>query len=393
MTTTPLMGLELPTVGEGGSAGPDYGDMNNAAFEAIDEHNHTSGKGAKVPVAGLNINADLSLGSSYNLTNARAVRLTNQSAVLATVNDKNQLVSVNGNLYWQNASGVNVQITDNAGINIASVGTIGGDYGQPGVTASATYSDTTKAYSFTQSSGVTGKLNVSDVSLSYPAASENSVTLKAQQGTEAYSISAPIAAPTTTSLIEYTSAGIGTFKELLGTTDQVTVTSNANDITISLPSEISTTAGTFSGALTGGSLSISGVASIIGALTGGTGTFTTMNLTSLLIGGKTVTNSSGGANAYSSAGALLSRSSANSFSINVGSSVVTIGYSNINNAGSGAIGIETSTTFSGGVSGFGISFRGGIAYQMHPVSGTNRMQDTSSDSYSNGIIYVMIHQR
>ena len=54
---TPLMGLDLPTPTV--TLGPAWATQLNAALEVVDAHDHSTGKGTKVPTGGLNINADL----------------------------------------------------------------------------------------------------------------------------------------------------------------------------------------------------------------------------------------------------------------------------------------------------------------------------------------------
>jgi hypothetical protein len=170
---TPNMGLDLPTTA---TAGPTYVDDNNTAFTTIDEHDHTTGNGVKVPTAGLNINADLSF-NSVDATDLRTTRYDDQASTLSDSADKTCVYFVNGDLYINNASGTAVKITDGTGINLSSVGSIGGDYGQPGVNASASYSDTTKTFSWTQSSGVTAKMAVGDLILYENTSGANPVTI------------------------------------------------------------------------------------------------------------------------------------------------------------------------------------------------------------------------
>ena len=57
MASTTFMNLSLPTVSV--TLGPTWATQVNTAFETIDSHDHSSGKGTKVPSAGLNINANV----------------------------------------------------------------------------------------------------------------------------------------------------------------------------------------------------------------------------------------------------------------------------------------------------------------------------------------------
>jgi len=113
---TPNMNLALPTPTV--TLGPAWAVQLNTALELIDTHDHSTGKGIKVTPAGLNINADLALGSN-NLNAARSLRLITNASALVTPQDVRSVYSVNGDLYYNNASGTPVQIT--TGSTLASV--------------------------------------------------------------------------------------------------------------------------------------------------------------------------------------------------------------------------------------------------------------------------------
>lgn len=108
MSVTPNMNLDLPTPTV--TLGPDYATQNNDAFETIDSHDHSSGKGVKIPVAGLNINAALNFNGQkpYSLLSAQ---FNSQSVALSGASNANSVHSVNGDLYWTNGSGTAVQLT------------------------------------------------------------------------------------------------------------------------------------------------------------------------------------------------------------------------------------------------------------------------------------------
>lgn len=203
---TPFMNLTIPTVGV--TVGPTWASQINTVLNSIDAHNHTSGNGALIPTAALNINADLSFGS-FNQTGVKSTRFTSQSLALSTASDKECLYSVNGSLYYNNSSGTAVQITSGSGLNLASVGSIGGDYGGGGVTASVTYNNTTKAYSFLQASSSTAKMAMGDILLYETATATNAVTLKSPTSlASAYSITLPAALQAYTGFVRMTSAGV-----------------------------------------------------------------------------------------------------------------------------------------------------------------------------------------
>lgn len=122
MATTNMQ-LTLPAVSS--TPGPTWATLLNAALTKIDEHDHSSTKGVKVPTAGININADLNC-NEYGLVSVRKVDLY-QNASDPT--GSGVVYNKNGDLYFRNGSGVNVKITSGSGLNVASLGGIGGDYG------------------------------------------------------------------------------------------------------------------------------------------------------------------------------------------------------------------------------------------------------------------------
>jgi hypothetical protein len=203
---TPFMNLTLPTVGV--TIGPTWAANLNTVLTFIDSHNHSSGQGALIPTSGLNINSDLSFGS-YNATVLRTTRFASQAAALALTSDKECVYSVAGNLYYNNSSGTAVQITSGTGLNLASVGTIGGDYGGGGVTASVTYNNTTKVYAFLQAASSTAKMAMGEINLFETATGTNAVTIKSPTSlASAYSVTFPAALQAYTGFVRMTSAGV-----------------------------------------------------------------------------------------------------------------------------------------------------------------------------------------
>lgn len=116
MSTTPYMSLDLPVPSE--TAGPDYAQKNTTAFETIDAHDHTPGKGTPVPAAGLDIDSDLDVQEN-KLLNVGAVSLVSQASALPATNVQT-LQSVAGDLWYNNSSGTPVQLTQGSSIASAS---------------------------------------------------------------------------------------------------------------------------------------------------------------------------------------------------------------------------------------------------------------------------------
>jgi hypothetical protein len=170
---TPYMNLDLPTVNV--TSGPEWASKLNIAFEALDAHDHSDGKGARVSPAGMNINGDLEFNDN-NAVELKSARYNNQGAALAGINDI-RCVYVSGNdLYYNNGTGTAVQITAGAGLNAASIGGIGGDYASS--SASVSYSNANKTFSFTQSANTAAHLDAGNVIIREPTASANGITLK-----------------------------------------------------------------------------------------------------------------------------------------------------------------------------------------------------------------------
>lgn len=115
MANTPNMNLELPTVGADENV---WDDKINAALEVVDVHDHTPGKGVKVPVAGIDFNDNIDLENN-KLKNVDTVRMTDNLAVKTAADDVRNVYVVNGDLYYNNAAGVPVQITVGSAVSSA----------------------------------------------------------------------------------------------------------------------------------------------------------------------------------------------------------------------------------------------------------------------------------
>ena len=140
--TLPNMSLICPALD--GDAGL-WDDEMNAALTLIDSHNHTAGQGVKVPTAGLNINADLSFAGN-GITNLKSLAFAEIVALSAGA-DIIYVDSTTHELFWRTHSGVNVQLTNGAALNVtAFTGGIGGDYGS--VAALVSYDAANEQYLF-----------------------------------------------------------------------------------------------------------------------------------------------------------------------------------------------------------------------------------------------------
>ena len=191
MPVTPNMGLVLPTPTV--TPGPTYATENNSAFSVVDSHNHTPGYGLQVPVAGLNINADLPLAGN-NLTLARSLRLQIQGSPLSGATDLACLYSSSGELYYNDGSGNQVQITLAGAVDTSASGTI---TGMGATTATASYSNSTKTFTFNQNTNQRADMDIGQLVLRDPSVtSANGVTLQSPTSlASGYSVTFPASLP------------------------------------------------------------------------------------------------------------------------------------------------------------------------------------------------------
>jgi hypothetical protein len=191
--TTPNMALTLPVVSQ--TPGPTWASEINADLSLIDSHNHTSGNGALVPVAGLNINADLSLATNA-LTNVERVGLLDQASLASL----NSVYANNGELWWNDGSGNNVKITNNGAVNVGPTGNIGGMIGSCAVT----YLTGPLSYEFLDQNAVLATLDASAVNVSSVHILNATITAS---GAGSYTLNLPSAMPANTSFVTCTAAG------------------------------------------------------------------------------------------------------------------------------------------------------------------------------------------
>lgn len=194
MSTTPNMGMLLPEVGV--TLSPLWASELNTALDLVDSHNHAPGSGALIGAAGIRIDADLDFGS-FNITGLRTARLSNQTSIVLGATDLRAIYSSGGDLYYVNAAGAAVQITNGSSI-VGATGSISGLVSP----ASASFSSGTSTFAFFKDSSKPGKLTISDISIyEFNNAAAAPITIKSPTSVGAsYSLTLPTAlyAPATT---------------------------------------------------------------------------------------------------------------------------------------------------------------------------------------------------
>jgi len=117
MAITSNMQLVLATVSE--TLGPEWAELINQAFQAVDLHDHSTGKGVKVTPSGLNINSELDFKDN-KASNLKATGLKAQASVDLT--NTGSLQRVGANLYYVTGAGSSVQITSGSSLNSPGTG-------------------------------------------------------------------------------------------------------------------------------------------------------------------------------------------------------------------------------------------------------------------------------
>lgn len=86
--------------------------INNNS-RAISDHNHSSGKGRKIPSSRVAIDSDIE-GNAYKLKDFKVLNMTPNSA---QVSEQNSIFARGGNLFFKDGSGREVQLTNNGHVN------------------------------------------------------------------------------------------------------------------------------------------------------------------------------------------------------------------------------------------------------------------------------------
>ncbi len=126
---SPNMNLIVPGVGT--EAGPTYAIDINTSLTLIDQHDHSPGKGVQISVAGLNIDANLSL-NDFSLIDATSIVFTASGS--ASTTPQSLSVAPGGespqqqDLWYTPDTGVPIQITKNGIVNTVASSIPGESY-------------------------------------------------------------------------------------------------------------------------------------------------------------------------------------------------------------------------------------------------------------------------
>lgn len=191
--------------------GPDWATTIAGDMTTIDGHDHSSGKGAPVTPAGLDISSDLSFGSN-NATNLKSALFTPQGSPLAGATDIGCIYVSGFDLYYNDTTGQQVRITTGGNVN-AGAGSISG---LPSGTASVAFSGGT--YTFQSATNTGATISCGPVAIGSTTASAKHTTI-ASNATQVADISLtlPVVAPTSNTVMASDNAGNMFWDSVTGT--------------------------------------------------------------------------------------------------------------------------------------------------------------------------------
>jgi len=194
--------MDLVEIIPGVTSGPQYATDIVANFSSIDSHDHTTGAGVKIPVAGMNINGDLPFAGN-GATGLGKSQYNSLGAALSGSGNYRSVHVVSGELYYLDGSGNAVAIT--------SSGSVAGSAGNiTGLSSPASVTFSTNKYIFKDTANSFAVMESSDVRLFEDSASAitNYVALKSPSSLAAtYSLSMPAALPASTEYLASSSGG------------------------------------------------------------------------------------------------------------------------------------------------------------------------------------------
>ena len=198
--------LPVPTV----TLGPTYATQNNTAFDAVDAHDHSTGKGVQVTPAGLNIDRDFDIAQQI-MTNIGQARLFSQAGTLSGASDLRTVYAVGDDLHYRDGSGNNVRITTGGALDASS---IGGISGLVAPAAASWVSASTKYLWETDSAqGINATMEMADIIIKEALIGANGITIESPASlASAYTLTLPTALPSsiTEPLLVSTSGVIST---------------------------------------------------------------------------------------------------------------------------------------------------------------------------------------
>lgn len=224
------MGMPVPIVGQ--DPGPQWAADVNTCLGIIDAHTHSPGSGVQITPDGLNINTDLTFNSNNQLA-IKSSRYTSQASPLGGGADLDCLYVVQGDLYYNDGAGNQVQIT--------SGGAVAGTPGSISnlvAPASASYNSGTGTFIWESNTNVAANMDMASITIREQVASANGITISSPASLGAnYTLTLPAALPASVKFLTVDNAGnIGDVLYV----DNSTIDINSNNIRVA-PSGITAT--------------------------------------------------------------------------------------------------------------------------------------------------------
>lgn len=190
-TITPNMSLIVPTIGQ--ELSPTWATDINSSLSLIDSHDHTPGKGVLITPQALSITSDLSFQSN-NAIALRSVRFTPQVSPLALGTDIGCLYEAGVDLYYNDANGNQIRITQSGSV-VGTPGSIAGLVAP----ASVTYTTFNQRFTFQSNVNTSADIDGGSLTIRENIASAKGITLSSPSGLPAdYAITLPTALPGST---------------------------------------------------------------------------------------------------------------------------------------------------------------------------------------------------
>jgi hypothetical protein len=162
--TLPNMGMDLPI--NGMTTSPYTLTYLISSLQKVDAHDHSSGKGARLSQASIQISSDWAM-SGFGFTGVKFVGFSNPTGLTDAPNASSYFK--NGDFYLKLGDGTEIRITKNGSLNTALVGGFTGDYAS--AEAFCVYDEVSNTYAFnagvdtpdTLSTVVVGRLSIRSV--------------------------------------------------------------------------------------------------------------------------------------------------------------------------------------------------------------------------------------
>lgn len=198
---TPNMNLPVPVVGS--EPGPQYAQDINSCMSIIDGHNHTAGYGVPITPSAINWNADLT-SMNNRLLLAKSVTFTVQGTPLLGVLPDIGALYVSGvDLYYNDISGNQIQITQGGGVAGAP-----GSISNLTPPASASYSSANSEFIWQSASNTAAGMDNGPITIREEVANAKGITIQSPTGLAAdYSLTLPGALPSQQNIVTVDNSG------------------------------------------------------------------------------------------------------------------------------------------------------------------------------------------